>query len=180
MKKEWNTIEALRHSRHDWLNILQLIKGNLSLQRLDRVHDIIEEAIAQAKHAAHISSLQMPQFATMLLTFHWENHLNFTIEYEVLGEVTDLSMYDEAVSAWFEKFFEILQDIVYDFDNHLFLTVDISEHDIQLFLDVRGKIEKEKALTNFLDEYSDGHPIRVTSFSIQHEEASITLTVKRT
>ena len=36
MRKEWDTIEVLKHARHDWLNKLQLIKGNLSLIKIDQ------------------------------------------------------------------------------------------------------------------------------------------------
>lgn len=32
-------IHLLGHSRHDWMNKLQLIKGNLSLQKYDRVFE---------------------------------------------------------------------------------------------------------------------------------------------
>ncbi len=39
---EWNIVDLLSHSRHDWMNKLQLIKGNLSLQKYERVNDIIE------------------------------------------------------------------------------------------------------------------------------------------
>ncbi|WP_082892657.1 Spo0B domain-containing protein [Rossellomorea aquimaris] len=35
MRENWGVVEALRHARHDWMNDLQLIKGNLDLNRLD-------------------------------------------------------------------------------------------------------------------------------------------------
>ena len=45
MEKRWTIVEALRHSRHDWLNKVQLIKGNLSLQRMDHINKIIQQII---------------------------------------------------------------------------------------------------------------------------------------
>ena len=36
IKKEWNTVDVLRQVRHDWLNKLQLIKGNLDLNKMER------------------------------------------------------------------------------------------------------------------------------------------------
>ncbi|UTW70045.1 Spo0B domain-containing protein [Anaerobacillus sp. HL2] len=35
-----------RHSRHDWLNFVQLIKGNLTLKN-DRIEEIIQEVITK-------------------------------------------------------------------------------------------------------------------------------------
>ncbi|WP_312471145.1 Spo0B domain-containing protein, partial [Neobacillus sp.] len=45
MGKEWDIVEVLRHSRHDWLNRLQLIKGNLDLNRIDRAKAVIDEIV---------------------------------------------------------------------------------------------------------------------------------------
>ena len=47
IEKEWNTVEVLRHARHDWLNKLQLIKGNLDLNELDRAKEIINEIVIE-------------------------------------------------------------------------------------------------------------------------------------
>ncbi len=34
MEKEKELLEILRHTRHDWLNVMQLIKGNLTLKKI--------------------------------------------------------------------------------------------------------------------------------------------------
>ncbi|MCD8502937.1 MAG: Spo0B domain-containing protein [Bacillaceae bacterium] len=35
MKKDWDDVlSVLKHSRHDWLNMVQLIKGNLALKKI--------------------------------------------------------------------------------------------------------------------------------------------------
>lgn len=47
MDKNWTTIETLRQTRHDWLNKIQIIKGNLELNRIDRVKGIIDEIIVE-------------------------------------------------------------------------------------------------------------------------------------
>jgi len=49
MEKNWTTVELLRHARHDWLNKIQLIKGNMSIGKMDRVEAIIEEIIMDAQ-----------------------------------------------------------------------------------------------------------------------------------
>lgn len=35
-RERWSIVDALSHSRHDWMNKLQLIKGHLSLKKYDR------------------------------------------------------------------------------------------------------------------------------------------------
>ena len=39
MTKEINVIEALRHNRHDWLNVMQLVKTNLALGNYESTVD---------------------------------------------------------------------------------------------------------------------------------------------
>ena len=67
MKKEWNTIELLRHVRHDWLNKLQLIKGNLDLNKIDRAKEIIDEIVIEAQNETKLSNLHFPNFTLLLL-----------------------------------------------------------------------------------------------------------------
>ena len=47
MDKNWTTFEVLRQTRHDWLNKIQIIKGNLELNKIDRVKGYIEEIIIE-------------------------------------------------------------------------------------------------------------------------------------
>lgn len=48
MKKEWDVVEVLKYARHDWLNKIQLIKGNLALNRVDRANDIINTIVNES------------------------------------------------------------------------------------------------------------------------------------
>ena len=67
IKKEWNTVDILRHVRHDWLNKLQLIKGNLDLDKIDQAHRIIEEIIIEAQNETKLSNLNIPKFTSYSL-----------------------------------------------------------------------------------------------------------------
>ena len=66
MEKEWDVVEVLRYARHDWLNKLQLIKGNLALNRLDRANEIIEEIVNESKHESKLTNINMRLFAALL------------------------------------------------------------------------------------------------------------------
>lgn len=50
MKQNWMIVEALSHSRHDWLNKLQLIKGNLALGKVGQAENIIDGIIVEAQN----------------------------------------------------------------------------------------------------------------------------------
>ncbi|WP_460138192.1 Spo0B domain-containing protein, partial [Priestia megaterium] len=62
----------------DWLNKLQLIKGNLALNRLDRANEIIEEIVNESKHESKheskLTNINMRLFAGFVMTYHWNNH----------------------------------------------------------------------------------------------------------
>ena len=60
MKKDWNIVEVLRHARHDWLNRVQLIKGYISLNNIERVNKILDEIIADAYQESKLSNMNMP------------------------------------------------------------------------------------------------------------------------
>ena len=97
MEKEWDIVEVLRHSRHDWLNRLQLIKGNLDLNRIDRAKAYINEIVIEAQHESKLSNFHFPLFASLLLKSNWEQHL-FQLEYEVLNDVEAVKINDRILS----------------------------------------------------------------------------------
>ena len=156
MNKDWNTIEFLRHVRHDWLNKIQLVKGNLDLNKTDRVKEIINEIIMESKQEAKLSNLDIPEFATQILVSNWENYY-FQVEYEVLAEVKCQRVEDTTLANWTMKFFQVLNQYVKPFaENHLFLSIDSKIDGIRLVFDFSGIIENIDSLTEFLKEsFSD-------------------------
>lgn len=103
MEKDWNMIEVLRHARHDWLNKIQLIKGNLSLNKTDRAKEIIDEIVVEAQQEARLSNMNLPGFASLLLTYNWENHY-LQLEYEVLDDPIAGRLDDSVLSEWTGSF----------------------------------------------------------------------------
>ncbi|RSD23297.1 Spo0B C-terminal domain-containing protein [Mesobacillus subterraneus] len=152
MKKEWDTIEVLRHARHDWMNKLQLIKGNLSLNKVDRAKDIIEEIIMEARQDAKLSNLHLPQFASTLLTCNWENR-HFQLEYEVMDSQNFHRLDDQLLTGWTERLFDTLDSSVEQYqENHLSVTIDPQEKGIGFFFDFSGIINNKKRLESFLED----------------------------
>ena len=140
MDKEWDIVEVLRHSRHDWLNRLQLIKGNLDLNRIDRAKAYINEIVIEAQHESRLSNLHLPIFASLLYKSNWENHL-FQLEYEVLNDLEAVKIKDEILSNWTNSFFICLDQGIEAFqENHLSITIQPQSDGVRFFFDFSGII----------------------------------------
>ncbi|MGP7816840.1 Spo0B C-terminal domain-containing protein [Niallia sp. 01092] len=176
MNKDWNTIDFLRHVRHDWLNKIQLIKGNLALNKEERVKEIIEMIIMEAKHEAKLSNLHMPQFALLLLTCNWENNC-FQLEYEVLNEEKCLFIEDAALTDWTVTFFEVLNSCIKTYaENHLSVSIDPQSKGVSLYFDFSGIIEDKVSIEHFLKSKTSD-TIKVTLYELTEEELTLELFV---
>ncbi|MFO6496494.1 MULTISPECIES: sporulation initiation phosphotransferase B [Bacillus] len=152
-------IHLLSHSRHDWMNKLQLIKGNLTLKKYDRVFEIIEEVVIEAQHESKLSNLKIPRFAYELLTFNWKAH-SLTLEYEVIGEVRDLSAYEEKLVVLVRKLFRIFDDsAMKGGDNHLSVTLQ-TDGPLVIYLDFHGMLTRLADFKGFHDSHADDYIIK--------------------
>jgi len=153
--KDWDIVEVLRHSRHDWLNRLQLIKGNLDLNRIDRAKAYIDEIVMETQQEAKLSNLQLPLFASLLLKANWEKYY-FQLEYEVLSDLDSFKIDDSLLTNWTRSFFLSLDSAVEAFsDNHLSITIDVKTDRICFFFDFSGIISKTEQLEQFLIDQKD-------------------------
>ncbi|MRX71412.1 sporulation protein [Bacillus lacus] len=148
-EKIWDVVEILTHSRHDWMNRLQIIKGNMSLNRYDRVEAIIEEIVAEAQNESRLCNMKMNNFAGLLMTFNWENH-HFTLEYEILDDSGDASRHDDVLTKWTSGLLNLLDEAVDRCaENHLCITVEMSGGLPRFFFDFNGIINGEEKLKGF-------------------------------
>jgi stage 0 sporulation protein B (sporulation initiation phosphotransferase) len=151
MEKEWDIVEVLRHSRHDWLNRLQLIKGNLDLNRIDRAKEYINEIVIEAQHESKLSNLHLPIFSSLLFKSNWESHL-FQLEYEVLNDLEAVEINDDILSDWTKSFFICLDQAIEAFqENHLSITIQPQSDGVRFFFDFSGIIIKKELIEQFLN-----------------------------
>lgn len=164
--KDWDIVKVLRHSRHDWLNRLQLIKGNLDLNRIDRAKEIIDEIIMDTQQEAKLSNLQMTLFAALLLKSNWENYY-FQLEYEVLTDTDSLKIDDSLVTKWTSSFFSELNSVVEPFgENHLSITIEVKTGGVSFFFDFSGIISKKEQFEQYLkDQKSESINLVVKEFT---------------
>ncbi len=156
IKKEWDTVAMLRHVRHDWLNKLQLIKGNLDLNKVDRARRIIEEIVIETQNETKLSNLNIPQFTGILLTHNWANY-SFQLEFEVVNDMRCSGLDDEGLSKWSTAFFTYLNEAVQQYaDNHLMISIEPEPQGIRFFFDFSGIIENIAHIEDFLENTSFG------------------------
>ncbi|RXI99909.1 sporulation protein [Anaerobacillus alkaliphilus] len=178
MKEDRNILQILRHSRHDWLNVIQLIKGNLTLKKYDRVEEIIQEIVNQTQNESKLSNLNMPKFASDLLVFNWVNKNHFQLEFEVIGDCVDLQSYDERLLQWFMEFSNHLNESCERYgENHLQLTVELMEEELPRFtFDFHGSLQEVEKINKFLgNEQNWNEQLQLVESYINKEEFYITI-----
>jgi stage 0 sporulation protein B (sporulation initiation phosphotransferase) len=152
MDNNWDIVKVLRFARHDWLNKIQLLKGNLSLNRIERVQDIIDEIVVEAQQEARLSNLNLPNFAALLLIANWKQYY-FTLEYEVLGDIQTVKMDDTELTGWTSSYFDVLNSCIEPFqENHLSVSILPEEKMTKFFFDFTGSILNKEELLSYLEE----------------------------
>lgn len=163
MKENENIIDIvnmLRHARHEWMNQLQLIKGNLELNNIVRAKEVIDDMIFLAQQESKLSNLKLPNFAEQLITFTWKPR-HFKLDYEVLH--TDMSsllpenqLNDQQLTKLVDDFFEQLDGAVDPmYENHLTLSIEIREEKAILVFDFYGQLKNNEALNQFFSSQSE-------------------------
>lgn len=146
MKDNWSLVEVMRHARHDWLNKLQLIKGNLDLNRLDQAKRMIEDIVLESHQEARLSNLLLPGFAELLITFNWDRH-SFTLEYEVVEAHGPLRLDDARLTDWCRTFFSAVESVISPIhDNHLYIGIEHGEEGVRFLFQFNGTIEQPEVL----------------------------------
>lgn len=149
--KNWTTVELLRQSRHDWLNKIQIIKGNIELNKIDRVKGLIDEIIVESNQEARLSNLNLPKFSELMMTANW-NNWTFDTEYEVIDLVEGFEAIDELMYQWTKAFFELLEEQLDPIAENM-LTFHIckkDEIDLRCSFHITGAIKNQEALRSFL------------------------------
>ncbi|MFB6801854.1 Spo0B domain-containing protein [Peribacillus butanolivorans] len=153
MDKNWTTIETLRQTRHDWLNRIQIIKGNLELNKIDRVKGIIDEIIIETQNEARLTNLNLPKFSEMLLTSNWNNG-SFYCEYEIIDVFEGSTELDELMYRWTNDYFKVLEkNLDPFFENILAVSMCKKEiSDMRCSFHMQGRFIDQTAVMGFLEK----------------------------
>jgi stage 0 sporulation protein B (sporulation initiation phosphotransferase) len=177
MEKQWRIVDVLRHSRHDWLNKIQLIKGNLALNKIERVYEIINDIIREMQHETKLTNLKAVQFAELLMTYNWHPRL-ISLEYEVLGEEGDLSSYDEDLTQWSHSFFAFMEKQADERqENHMSVSIEVMPQGVNIFFDYSGTIRDKNEVKRWFHNHELSPPIYLDSFDIHTNEMTVLIKI---
>jgi stage 0 sporulation protein B (sporulation initiation phosphotransferase) len=179
MRETWNMIKVLRHVRHDMLNDIQLLKGYMSLNQMDKVHDLIDKIIIEARAEGRLFNLRLEVFAEMLVTYNWEKH-PIVLEYEVLEEPQDLSAYDDSITNWTMPFLAMLEtNIDPMYEHNMIVSIELDGEDACFFFDFRGKLLEKETVEKWLHDNRNVNNLFVETIHVNHEEICTKLTTRK-
>ena len=157
MNQKEEVIEALQYSRHDWLNRLQLIKGNIALKRIDRVEQLIDEITSQMRSESVLTSLSAVELTHLLLTYNWSAN-RFQLQYELDIDPQRVMIDDKLVTSLLNRLFLKLNEHCNECsDNLLKLELIGLNQQLQINFALTGIIEKCDQLLHVLtvdEQYS--------------------------
>ncbi|WP_165763717.1 Spo0B C-terminal domain-containing protein [Halalkalibacter urbisdiaboli] len=140
MTNQKDILEALRHTRHDWLNVMQLIKGNLALKRYDRIETIIETVTQKSINESKLSSMEAPAVAVYLLTYNWNCHA-LNLDIDIIGEVKSFASHEPQLLHLCESIIkQLTASSSKDFENTLLLTFLFKDNVCEITFDYHGKL----------------------------------------
>jgi stage 0 sporulation protein B (sporulation initiation phosphotransferase) len=154
MDNQLDVLKALRQTRHDWLNVMQLIKGNLALKRYDRIEEIIDQVTQQSICESKISEIQAVSVVYFLLTYNWFSS-KLKLEIDVAGDVFSLEKDEVRMLRLCEQITEKLTEgCSIESENNLLLTFLFSDIECKITFDFQGSLQmKKEDWLEFLNEW---------------------------
>ncbi|GAF12280.1 sporulation initiation phosphotransferase B [Bacillus sp. JCM 19046] len=134
-------IDIFSAIRHDWLNVLQLIKGNLALGNEERIEAVIQEAVEHSANESKLCSLDMPNTIFLLLQQKW-SYSKQPLEIEVDGELFSLRKYDHSLASCFALFLDQYNQLQSEVNGHL--TLSFTFFDSKCLIEVSSDYDLNK------------------------------------
>jgi stage 0 sporulation protein B (sporulation initiation phosphotransferase) len=164
MNNDWTLLEVLKHVRHDWMNRIQLIKGNLDLGHVENAKRVIEEIILNSRQETRLTNLNLPRFAEWVMTYNWQpGHL--MLEYEIVDDYHNVPLNDQLLTKWM---FSLCQEIEMRVDprgeNQLFLSIQEKDKAYCFFFELSGIIKDYRELERWIEQSVKSHFETVVEF----------------
>lgn len=152
MNNDWTLLEVLKYVRHDWMNRIQLIKGNLDLGHTENAKRIIDEIILNSRQETRLTNLNLPCLAEWIMTYNWRSR-QLTLEYEILDDYRNVSLNDQLITKWMCTLCqEIEKRVDPRGENHLFLSIQERGKAHCFFFDLSGIIKDSHELERWIEQ----------------------------
>lgn len=160
VKEEWTVLKALRHARHDWMNDIQLVKGYLSLNKIDEAMRAADHIIVKAVQESKLCNLGMPGMAEMFTTFNWEKH-TFLLEFEIDDELVVDKVDDETAVHFFSRLFSIFEAHIEEYSGqYLYARFSEKEGRLSVRLEWTGDVTDRASLMNTICSFPKESPLQ--------------------
>lgn len=153
-------LDFIKKYRHDWLNEIQIVKGYLTLGKVDDAQKHMEQIIFKALDESRISQIGDPDLAYELITYNWRQDmvkLHYEIELEEGQDLRSISKRFPPLHEWVKEVLEIVQRVCYkDTENHLFMCFDVKAQDLLLTIELDGEsnvMEAKDALNELRNKF---------------------------
>jgi stage 0 sporulation protein B (sporulation initiation phosphotransferase) len=129
MKPKEEFINHMKHYRHDWLNHIQIIKGYLSLGKVDVAQKFLDHVIINSHYESKISQLGNVDLAYHLLTYNWtQDRVVLEVEIEDDGvEISSVGKNYPYIGSWIMEITKIVEEnSEINQENRLSILLDIT------------------------------------------------------
>ncbi|MCT2537965.1 sporulation initiation phosphotransferase B [Aquibacillus koreensis] len=167
MMKEEETVNILRHYRHDWMNQVQLLMGYASMGKLDKVQDKLRESVESAERERKLQNLNIPRTTIWLMSFNW-HYDNFRIEYNVETEDKEQSINDQLLHSQFLGIMDVFSKYGMKFElYHGTITIRPSMQikGAEINLSFSGAFEQIDRLKQAIIEKDDKYKLKIEQLS---------------
>jgi len=138
-EKPFSVNDALRFSRHDFLNQLQLIKMNIDLERLDDAREVITNYTEACKAVYELSNLHLPETSEWLQTANWRfPAFQVSLNTQIINSFKP--EFDRGIRDTFESFTQKLHDQLSPYhENELRIWITSTEELFKITVEAVGK-----------------------------------------
>jgi stage 0 sporulation protein B (sporulation initiation phosphotransferase) len=147
MNRKEDFIHYLKHYRHDWLNHIQIIKGYLSLEKIEQAQKFLDQVIVDTHYESKISQLGDTDLSYFLLTFNWrQDKVVLDIEFEEDHvEISKIGANYPYLLAWITNITQSVEEICdCHQENRLSFLFHVIEHKLIMTVEYTGSWEEQE------------------------------------
>lgn len=171
MEKELQPLELLRYVRHDWLNRMQIIQGQLYLGNVDKVQEYIIEIIEVEKSASYFTQLKCPKMTMLLFTHNWSSS-GVLVKIKGEGKPHDWSQLDIPLYEFIQSLLLLLESHSDLYETH---QLHIICHKMDIYFDYSGKLHGVEQFYEQVHEILQQEHFQVEHTYLTDDEVSIHL-----
>ncbi|WP_202080208.1 Spo0B domain-containing protein [Caldalkalibacillus salinus] len=147
--KEEQLLNLLKHYRHDWLNDIQIVKGYLTLGKIEDAQRHMDRIIFNAQDESRISQIGDAELAYELMTYNWVQKkvkLHYELDLEEEQDLRTVTVKYPTLKEWVQGILKLSQDVcIEEADNNLYLSFDVKSDVLELSLELDGQSNHREA-----------------------------------